>query len=326
MDVYRSYDSRIMLKNIIQDGERLSIISDYCEKYGRAEDLSFLGRQIIDVSDNLIKCYCNHPSFKSLSTTEIDEIEKEIVSAVEMYFSITGSDYYFDSYAGQINDNAEKLKRLLNRNNIEFEVFSQDQSIEVKSYTEKDFYKELADNVDRYLKDPSSYSIPVFAHAAFKLRAEKSVFNFNYEDRALSTLKEKYFKEIFLKQKPEAKRAQEALQEQAAEVLSYFKSKKFDVKDQEEIESALIRSIIAVQTLAEYTDSGSIDYLIKLSDEIFSLMHHKIGLKESEEKYLSVVNTDKEEIIAKTGKEYEIDRICQKDNFFQDELNEILQI
>lgn len=322
MDVYRSYDSRIMLKNIIQDGERLSIISDYCEKYGRAEDLSFLGRQIIDVSDNLIKnATAIIPLFKSLSTTEIDEIEKEIVSAVEMYFSITGSDYYFDSYAGQINDNAEKLKRLLNRNNIEFEVFSQDQSIEAKSYTEKDFYKELADNVDRYLKDPSSYSIPVFAHAAFKLRADKSVFNFNYEDRALSTLKEKYFKEIFLKQKPEAKRAQEALQEQAAEVLSYFKSKKFDVNDQEEIESALIRSIIAVQTLAEYTDSGSIDYLIKLSDEIFSLMHHKIGLKESEEKYLSVVNTDKEEIIAKTGKEYgDRAEYVRRITFFQDEL------
>lgn len=320
---HRVFDSRVMLKKIRQDNERLGIILEYCEQYSETEDIAFLGDQLITMSNSLIRnATAVIPLLKSLSDDETDAIKNEIVSASERYLNIAAGGYYFGRFSGDIYSNADRLSRLLKRNNIVFEDAASDENFTHSAYAQEEVHKKLFSAVEAYMKSPSAASeLPVFAYASSFLRAGKTAYDFNYEDRSLLTIKDKYFGKIFLRQKPEAKKAEEALKKQAAEIISYFKERNLDAENQENVESALIRSIIAVQTLAEYAGADSVKFLISLSEEISSLMREKIDIKASEEKYLALVNTDKEDKISAAGKEYgDKAEYARRIVFFQDEL------
>ncbi|MDR1941666.1 MAG: hypothetical protein LBQ47_05010 [Endomicrobium sp.] len=163
---------------------------------------------------------------------------------------------------------ANNLNKLLKSNKIEIpEKLSAWKS--GYYYDGKKAYRRILPYVEKYVSNVSVKDSPIFAFAAegFKVLGASGK-DANLEDEVFLAIKDRYFKKVFAKQGMKAAAALQYLNVQTLEALNFLPQT--GVKSAREKHSALIRSLIALQTVAQYAPAYNVEEIILNANAVFA--------------------------------------------------------
>ena len=260
------------------------------------------------------------------------EGERLIAAAFGGFAEIISGEFDFGAHNGNFSKTFERVKKTVKEFGLEaYENIPEKLRSAVSktsSPSPKKTTKEIENNIMRYFAGKAGSSEPVFAFAV--AGAKESLggeYDYDAADMTFKRISAGFFRKQSIKRAGGRENIVDALNRQSREIMPYFKARAFAVKDQEETEDALIRSLSALEILAAYPDFADMDEIIKISLELFEAAGENIDIKTSEKAYLDALAEDKEKAFSFFKKEME-DKIeyARRVTVFQNELIKVIAL
>ena len=318
---------------IITCRKSLDTMLAFCIRNRDTGDLEQIAPEILKDVSALIETMGRVDSvFSRFGFFQKNEIQDEIFAAISKYEEILSSGFNFGSKNKSIAKAYERLKKtsaFFGAASPAGALFEYDaESIAQSPERERLELAVIADKTAEYLSGNADTELPIFAYAAQAAHKKyKNMFSYNAADMIFLELKNTLFRGEIMSNKNVAERAVNAMSFQREEILPYFMQKQFSVENREETESALIRSIIALDVLSDISGPEYAVKAIEMSENLFSVMHDSIGIKDSENAYLDALNSGKDPARIEELKKVMDDKIdyARRITIFQNELLKIIE-